>query len=153
MSTENQRNMFQNQSIQYQPHADFLPHRVKNILMLHIFRLTFLHSQPRVITQTALLETCVPSNTLEPFRNQQVSWQVKTETLLTSTPQPTIPDFIHRDPSEFARFRLALCNLLPEDATKFFKYQVLVDHLKLMEARLIADSFLNLPHIQTSWWR
>ncbi|RXN37457.1 guanine nucleotide-binding subunit alpha-12 isoform X2 [Labeo rohita] len=60
-------------------------------------------------------------------------------------PQPTIPDFIHRDPGEFARLKLALGNLLPEDATELFKYQVLVDHLKLMEARLIADSFLNSP--------
>lgn len=36
-----------------------------------------------------------------------------------------------------------MCSLLPADATELFKYQVLVDHLKLMEACLIADSFLN----------
>ncbi len=34
-------------------------------------------------------------------------------------------------------------NLLPADSTELFKYQVLVDHLKLEEARLIADSYIN----------
>lgn len=60
-------------------------------------------------------------------------------------PQPTIPCFTRRDPSEFARLKLALDNLLPNDATELFKYQVLLDHLKFEEARLIADSFLNSP--------
>lgn len=58
-------------------------------------------------------------------------------------PQPTIPKFIHSDPTEFARLRIALENLLPPDGTELFKYQILVDHLKLDEARLIADAFLN----------
>ena len=60
-------------------------------------------------------------------------------------PKPTIPKFIHPDPSEFARLRIALENLLPLNATELFKYQVLVDHLKLEEARLIADAYLNSP--------
>ncbi len=66
-------------------------------------------------------------------------------------PQPTIPDFTRRDPSEFARLKLALTNLLPDEATEVFKYQVLVDHLKLADARLIADSFLNssTPYSET----
>ncbi|CAI5636866.1 unnamed protein product [Oreochromis niloticus] len=59
-------------------------------------------------------------------------------------PNPTIPRFIHPDPSEFARLRMALENLLPPpNATELFKYQILVDHLKLDEARLIADAYLN----------
>lgn len=61
-------------------------------------------------------------------------------------PQPTIPDFCSRDPSEFTRLRIALENLLPPDATELFSYQILLDHLKLEEARLIADSFLNSPY-------
>ncbi|KAJ8016198.1 hypothetical protein DPEC_G00004700 [Dallia pectoralis] len=60
-------------------------------------------------------------------------------------PRPTIPNFSHRDPGEFARLKMALVNLLPADGTELFKYQILVDHLKLEEARLIADSYLNSP--------
>ncbi|XP_077351805.1 uncharacterized protein LOC144001182 [Festucalex cinctus] len=60
-------------------------------------------------------------------------------------PQPTIPKFSLPDPSEFARLRIALENLLPSNATELFKYQILVDHLKLEEARLIADAYLNSP--------
>lgn len=58
-------------------------------------------------------------------------------------PKPTIPKLSHPDPSEFARLRIALENLLPADSTELFKYQILVDHLKLEEARLIADAYLN----------
>lgn len=69
-------------------------------------------------------------------------------------PQPTIPDFSRKDPSEFARLKLALLNLLPPDATELFKYQLLLDHLKLEEARLVADSFINsVTHIQILWKR
>ncbi|XP_023806317.1 SH3 and multiple ankyrin repeat domains protein 2 isoform X1 [Oryzias latipes] len=60
-------------------------------------------------------------------------------------PQPTIPKFTNPDPSEFARLRIALENLLPANTTELFRYQVLVDHLKLEEARLIADAYLNSP--------
>ncbi|KAL6469323.1 hypothetical protein MHYP_G00228470 [Metynnis hypsauchen] len=58
-------------------------------------------------------------------------------------PQPTIPYFRNKDPSEFARLKMALDNLLPPDSTELFKYQVLVDHLKIEEACLIADSYLH----------
>ncbi|KAL1255454.1 hypothetical protein QQF64_013515 [Cirrhinus molitorella] len=58
-------------------------------------------------------------------------------------PTPKIPLFIHRDPMEFSRLKLALTNLLPRDATELFKYQVLVDHLRLEEACLVADSHIN----------
>ncbi len=47
------------------------------------------------------------------------------------------------DPREFSRLRIALENILPENATERFKYQILVDHLKLEEALLIADSYCN----------
>ncbi|KAK0155027.1 hypothetical protein N1851_002645 [Merluccius polli] len=60
-------------------------------------------------------------------------------------PRPTISNFSHRDPSEFARLKLSLENLLPPGATELFKYQVLVDHLQLEEARWIADAYLNSP--------
>ncbi len=60
-------------------------------------------------------------------------------------PTPSIPKFSRPDPSEFARLRIALENLLPPDGTELFKYQILVDHLKLDEAKLIADAFLNSP--------
>lgn len=60
-------------------------------------------------------------------------------------PRPTIRNFSSRDPSEFARLKISLENLLPHDASELFKYQVLVDHLQLEEARLIADAYLNSP--------
>jgi hypothetical protein len=60
-------------------------------------------------------------------------------------PAPRIPFFVHKDPMEFSRLKLALANLLPADATELFKYQILVDHMKLEEACLIADSFINSP--------
>ena len=39
--------------------------------------------------------------------------------------------------------KIALENLLPVEGTELFKYQILVDHLKFEEAKLIADSYLN----------
>ncbi|KAK7944873.1 hypothetical protein WMY93_000601 [Mugilogobius chulae] len=60
-------------------------------------------------------------------------------------PVPSIPNFTRRDPGEFARLKIALNNLLPEDSTELFKFQILMDHLKLEDARLIADAYLNSP--------
>ncbi|KAJ8412318.1 hypothetical protein AAFF_G00145850 [Aldrovandia affinis] len=57
-------------------------------------------------------------------------------------PRPTIPNFSTRDPCQFARLRIALGNL-PANTTELFKYQILVDHLKLEEACLVANSYLN----------
>ncbi|KAI3375532.1 hypothetical protein L3Q82_003856 [Scortum barcoo] len=51
-------------------------------------------------------------------------------------PRPSIRNFSRRDPSEFARLKLSLENLLPPEATELFKYQVLVDHLQLEEAQV-----------------
>ncbi|XP_057695374.1 uncharacterized protein LOC130917729 [Corythoichthys intestinalis] len=58
-------------------------------------------------------------------------------------PTPTIPYFVHEDPREFTRLKVALDNLLPRDATEQFKYQILLDHLKLEEALLLADSYCS----------
>lgn len=58
-------------------------------------------------------------------------------------PTPTIPDFTNGDPREFARLKVSLDNLLPEDATERFKYQILLEHLKFEDALLIADSYIN----------
>ncbi len=60
-------------------------------------------------------------------------------------PAPKIPLFVHKDPVEFSRLKLTLKNLLLRDATELFKYQVLIDHLRLEEACLIADSYINSP--------
>ena len=60
-------------------------------------------------------------------------------------PRPSIPKFSHRDPGEFARLKMALDNLLPADGSELFKYQILVDHLQLEDAKLMADSYLNSP--------
>ncbi|XP_056618245.1 uncharacterized protein LOC130432771 [Triplophysa dalaica] len=58
-------------------------------------------------------------------------------------PTPTIPNFNRPNPRDFARLRIALDNLLPREATERFKFQILVDHLKLEEALLVADSYSN----------
>lgn len=58
-------------------------------------------------------------------------------------PRATIPNFSHRDPGEFTHLKIALENLLPAHSTEMFKYQVLVDHLKLEEAKLIADAYIH----------
>ncbi len=58
-------------------------------------------------------------------------------------PAPTIPFLTAPDTREFSRLRIALENILPEDATEQFKYQILTDHLKLEEALLVADSYSN----------
>ncbi len=47
------------------------------------------------------------------------------------------------DPREFSRLRITLDNILQANATERFKYQILVDHLKLEEALLIADFYCN----------
>ncbi|KAJ8009984.1 hypothetical protein DPEC_G00069840 [Dallia pectoralis] len=68
------------------------------------------------------------------FRGKEMSYR---------GPRATIPDFVHPNPREFSRLNIALENLLPEDATERFKFQILLDYLKLEEALLIADSYCN----------
>ena len=69
-------------------------------------------------------------------------------------PTPTIPNFVNEDPQDFASLKVALNNVLPVDATERFKYQVLVDHLNLEEALLIADSYSNSrnPYCTATPW-
>ncbi|XP_013856692.1 uncharacterized protein LOC106512669, partial [Austrofundulus limnaeus] len=87
------------------------------------------------------------SNVLHPqHQNQQPQYFVPrpgNQEKIYRGPKPTIPPFIHDDPREFSRLKIALDNLLPSDATERFKYQILVDHLKLEDALLIADSYSN----------
>ncbi|XP_067265288.1 uncharacterized protein [Chanodichthys erythropterus] len=64
-------------------------------------------------------------------------------------PKPSIPCLTTADPREFSRLRMALENLLPDDATERFKYQILADHLQLEEALLVADSYCNSTHPYT----
>uniref|UniRef100_A0A1A8V051 Uncharacterized protein n=1 Tax=Nothobranchius furzeri TaxID=105023 RepID=A0A1A8V051_NOTFU len=93
--------------------------------------------------------TPVYSHPHRSWQNPQSSHPLATPLAQEKTyrgPQPTIPDFRSKDPSEFTRLRIALENLLPPDATELFRYQILVDHLKLEEARLVADSFLHSPY-------
>lgn len=58
-------------------------------------------------------------------------------------PKPTIPSLTSPNPREFTRMKIALENLLPDDATERYKYQILTDHLKCEEASLVADSYSN----------
>ncbi|CAI5657811.1 unnamed protein product [Oreochromis niloticus] len=58
-------------------------------------------------------------------------------------PRPSIPKLTRRDPGEFARLKMALENLLPPESSELFRYQVLLDHLHLEEAKLIADAYLH----------
>ncbi|KAI7800557.1 hypothetical protein IRJ41_006145 [Triplophysa rosa] len=65
-------------------------------------------------------------------------------------PKPSIPTLTTADQREFSRLRMALENLLPVDATERFKYQILIDHLQLEEALLVADSYCNSTYPYTA---
>lgn len=69
--------------------------------------------------------------------------QVAAPEMTYKGPRPSIPKLTRRDPGEFARLKMALENLLPPESTELFKYQVLLDHLHLEEAKLIADAYLH----------
>ncbi|RXN12018.1 guanine nucleotide-binding subunit alpha-12 isoform X2 [Labeo rohita] len=92
----------------------------------------------------------LPAQKPKPSFSEQPSLQLKESAAEYRGPKPSIPYLVHKDPSEFARLKLALHNLLPEDASELFKFQILVDHLQLEEAKLIADSFLNSPYPYTA---
>ncbi|KAL0151955.1 hypothetical protein M9458_052762 [Cirrhinus mrigala] len=85
----------------------------------------------------------------DPSRRAQRSYRSLTpspppeQELMYRGPTPTIPDFIHPNPREFSRLKIALENILPVNATERFKFQILMDHLKLEEALLIADSYCH----------
>ncbi|KAI3370916.1 hypothetical protein L3Q82_007422 [Scortum barcoo] len=63
-------------------------------------------------------------------------------------PKPHIPYFTEDDLRQFARLKIALDNILPADATERFKFQILVNHLKLEDALLIADSYSSSSQAQ-----
>lgn len=58
-------------------------------------------------------------------------------------PTPRIPPLTSPDPTQFMRMKIALENVLPEDATERFKFQVLTDHLKCEEALRAANSVIS----------
>ncbi len=91
----------------------------------------------------------LPAQRPKPSWPEQPSVKLKESATKYRGPKPSIPYLVHKDPSEFARLKLALHNLLPEDASELFKFQILVDHLQLEDAKLIADSFLNSPYPYT----
>ncbi|KAJ8412012.1 hypothetical protein AAFF_G00142790 [Aldrovandia affinis] len=62
-------------------------------------------------------------------------------------PKLTIPDFVNEDPREFAWLKVALDNILPNDSTEHFKFQILEEHLKFEEALLVADSYSNSRYL------
>ncbi len=53
-------------------------------------------------------------------------------------PTPTIPNITTGDPGEFAILKIALENLLPPDATELFRYQILMDQLRLVVVVVVA---------------
>lgn len=57
---------------------------------------------------------------------------------------------IHPNPREFARLKIALENILPVDTTECFKFHILLEHLKLEEAQVIAESYSNSRHPYTN---
>ncbi|KAK7933751.1 hypothetical protein WMY93_004647 [Mugilogobius chulae] len=91
-----------------------------------------------------------PPTTLPPFAspqsiNPRLPKYASSPEIYYRGPQPTIPKLIHRDPGEFACLKLALENLLPPNSSELFKYQILLDHLQLEDAQLIADAYLHSP--------
>lgn len=56
---------------------------------------------------------------------------------------PRIPSLTSPDPRQFMRMKIALENVLPEDATERLKFQILTNHLKCEEALLVANSFIS----------
>ncbi|XP_065118880.2 uncharacterized protein [Paramisgurnus dabryanus] len=78
-----------------------------------------------------------------PNKTQDVSQHSFTQEKTYKGPAPTIPFLTSADPRQFSRLKIALENILPEDATEHFKFQILTDHLKLEEALLVSDSYSN----------
>lgn len=118
---------------------------------LHRQRLHIL-SPPRILGQFMLIHNLSFSLVLQRGPLHQFIHLKDTHNYYHTGPErsyrgakPTIPDFVHRHPGKFAQIKIALENLLPSDSSELFEYQILLDHLKLAEACLIADSYLNSP--------
>lgn len=67
-------------------------------------------------------------------------------------PAPTTPFLTSPDPKEFSRLRIALDNILSEDATEYFKFQILTDHLKLEEAFLVTTHTATQGFLSHTPW-
>ncbi|KAK7882056.1 hypothetical protein WMY93_028230 [Mugilogobius chulae] len=67
-------------------------------------------------------------------------------------PKPALPHFTSGKESDFALLKMALDNLLNSHAhlTEQFKYQVLLDHLKLPSAYKLAQAYMHDPRPYTS---
>lgn len=83
-----------------------------------------------------------------PYRSRHMHVSPTRETVYRG-PKATIPCMTSPDPRQFSRMKTALENILPEDATERYKYQILTDHLKCEEALLVADSYVNSWHPYT----
>ncbi|XP_030609347.1 uncharacterized protein LOC115796997 [Archocentrus centrarchus] len=105
------------------------------------------HPEPHPVPKPRTPDYCQPHVPAE----RESDFGIHQRELVYRGPKPTIPLFTKGDPREFARLKVALENLLPEDATERFKYQILVDHLKYEEALLIADSYTSssYPYTET----
>ncbi|XP_073715795.1 uncharacterized protein [Misgurnus anguillicaudatus] len=67
-------------------------------------------------------------------------------------PRPTLPHFTSGKESDFALLKMALDHLLDTHAhlTEQFKYQVLLDHLKLPSAYKLAQAYMYHPNPYTA---
>ncbi|RXN30240.1 guanine nucleotide-binding subunit alpha-12 isoform X2 [Labeo rohita] len=108
--------------------------------------------EPAVRSKIDMYQNSMPLPAQKPKTSflEQPSIQIKESAAEYRGPKPSIPYLVYKDPSRFARLKLALHNLLPEDVSELFKFQILVDYLQLEEAKLIADSFLNSPYPYTA---
>ncbi|CAI5649659.1 unnamed protein product [Oreochromis niloticus] len=80
---------------------------------------------------------------LQDLKRESMAAQKSAPDLTYRGPHPSIPKLTRCDPGEFARLKMALENLLPPESSELFRYQVLLDHLHLEEAKLIADAYLH----------
>ncbi|XP_042069251.1 uncharacterized protein LOC121812105 [Haplochromis burtoni] len=110
------------------------------ITPLHESRPGFTSPQPRITYPPAPPPRAHPPP-LQPLPTPPPS--SSTPFLTYRGPRPSIPKLSRRDPGEFARLKMALENLLPPESSELFRYQVLLDHLHLEEAKLIADAYLH----------
>ena len=134
------------------PYDQALPHPLLQPYQSHPHPApVYTGSRPSVLPRVAPPPTATRVTPSSLPTNQPVKPPVSE--LVYRGPKPTIPKLTQPDPSEFARLRIALENLLPPDSTELFKYQILVDHLRLEEAKLIADAYLNSPTPYTDTMR
>lgn len=66
------------------------------------------------------------------WRNYSQSHSTLQREMTYRGPKPHIPDFTKDDPCQFTHLKIALENILPEDATERFKFQIMVDHLNMV---------------------